>query len=312
MRWKIKSLIQNAVSMLPSSASYSVYYWIQRNLGALRSLEPIIGLDAGINIWKRIIKQEYDPVNKDFFEIGTGTATVIPLAYWLMGARQVVTVDLNPYLKIEIIKEHLRYIKNNKEKIEQNFGNLLFSRRYNRLLEFIEDPYFSENEFLKLCQIKYIAPCNANDTGIKPQSIDFYTSYTVLEHIPLDELARIIKEGNKILKKNGLFINVIDYSDHFSHSDKSISAINFLQYSDKEWNRYADNRYMYMNRLRHDDYLSLFSSNGHSILDVETNLDKQALDLLSKGLLPLDEKFKKKSMETLSIREASIVSRIKD
>ena len=51
---------------------------------------------------------------------------------------------------------------------------------------------------------------------------------------------------------------MVDYSDHFSHSDQTISSINFLRYSDDEWQRYAGNRYMYMNRLRHDDVLALF------------------------------------------------------
>jgi hypothetical protein len=33
--------------------------------------------------------------------------------------------------------------------------------------------------------------------------------------------------------------------------------------------RYAGNKYMYMNRLRHDDFLDLFKSFGQKIIEVE-------------------------------------------
>ena len=68
-----------------------------------------------------------------------------------------------------------------------------------------------------------------------------------------------------------LFIN-IDYSDHFSHSDKSISSVHFLQFSDGKCNKIAGNRYMYMNRLRHDDFVSLFQDlNNHILINEPTN-----------------------------------------
>ena len=101
---------------------------------------------------------------------------------------------------------------------------------------------------------------------------------------------------------------MIDYSDHFSHADESISAINFLQYSDAEWTRYADNRYMYMNRLRHDDVMRLFESSGHRVLAVTTHVDDRARALLEAGALHVDERFRDKSHEILSIRGSWVVS----
>ena len=51
---------------------------------------------------------------------------------------------------------------------------------------------------------------------------------------------------------------LVDYGDHFEHNDHRLSNINFLQYSDALWRVIAGNRYMYMNRLRHDAMLTLF------------------------------------------------------
>ena len=84
-----------------------------------------------------------------------------------------------------------------------------------------------------------------------------HISYTVFEHIPAPILSDILSEAQRVLRPSGLAIHLIDYSDHFAHSDASISAINFLQYDDAAWSRLADNPYMYMNRLRADDYPAL-------------------------------------------------------
>ncbi len=188
------------------------------------------------------------------------------------------------------------------------FGPLLIKERFDELQQALsKDSCFSASNILNLCRVNYIAPSDATNTHLPEQSIDFHTSCSVFEHIPLEALERILKEGNKIIKTNGLFVHRIDYSDHFSHTDQSISAINFLQYSDNEWNKFA-NRYMYMNRLRHDDFISLFESVGHHIIDAQTNTDSRSQELLRNGSLQLYERFKSKSEYMLAITSACIVS----
>lgn len=308
MHWKLKATIQNAASLLPSPVSHATYFWIQRHFGGLRRINPVSKLTDGIETWKRIIELDYDPSGKVFLEIGTGRVTLVPLAYWLMGAKKTITIDLNPYLKAELIKESLQHISDNNEEIRKLFGSLMHEDRINDLLHFIRNTSFSTSAFLDLCRINYIAPGNAANTTLPPQSIDFHTSYAVFEHIPLEVLKKIIYEGNKIIGNNGLFIHRIDYGDHFSYADKAISRINFLKFSDDEWKRYAGNRYMYMNRLRHDDYIRLFQSAGHRILAVDTYVDQQIQELLRSGNLRLNERFRAKSEDVLSITGAWIVS----
>ncbi len=235
MHWKLKAKIQSAVSLLPSSASYAAYYWIQRRFGGLKQTNPISRLTAAIETWKQIQGQHYAPAGKVFFEVGTGRVPLVPLAYWLMGAEKTITIDLNPYLKTDLVAESLQYISENKEEILSLFGSLLDRRRFDELLAFNRDSDFSVYKFLDLCRINYISPGDAADTRLPAQSIDFHTSFTVFEHIPLEILRKILEEGNRIIKNDGLFVHRIDYSDHFSHSDNTISAINFLKYSDDEW-----------------------------------------------------------------------------
>jgi len=229
----------------------------------------------------------------------------MPLAFWLMGAGRIITVDLNPYLKSEILAEDLRYMRENRPEIETMFGYLLDEDRLARLLDLPNVPL---ERVLAECCIEYVAPGDAANTGIPADSVDYHVSYTTFEHIPPDVISAILQEGSRIVRYAGLFVHCIDYSDHFAHSDNSISFVNFLQYSDAAWAAYSGNRYMYQNRLRHDDYLRLFQGAGHRLVKVETKIDRRSHELLTSGALQVNRKFQGKSVDTLATIDALIVS----
>jgi hypothetical protein len=306
MDWKLKAKLQNVISTLPANFSNSVYYWMQRNFGGLRKFSPVSRLAAGIETWKRIQSKGRSPFGKVFLEIGTGRVPLVPIAYFLMGAEKTISIDLNFYLKEELIAEQLIYMYENQEEILNLFGSLIVMKRFDSLLELVIKQKLSAEEVLNLCNIQYIAPGDAAKTNLPSQCIDFFTSYTVLEHISPEKILDIQREGNRLVKPNGLFVHFIDYSDYFSHSDKNICAINFLKYSNATWDRYANNRYMYMNRLRHDDFLNLFENTGNKIIEVSPNIDFQLKELLGKRSFKLDNKFSSKSIEILATTSAWI------
>ena len=309
MHWKLKSMIQRSVALLPSKMSYQVYYLIQRNMGGLRVHNPRSRLTAAVNICKQIIAQGQDPLDKIFFEVGTGRVPNIAIAYWLIGAKKTITLDINPYLKEELLRESLNYMQKHTEDIQNIFGPLLIKERFFKLMCLVKENHqMNVSDVFDLCKIEYLAPGDASCTYQPSESVDYHTSYTVFEHIPLKVLESILKEGNRIIRKNGLFIHTIDYSDHFSHSDHRISAINFLQYSDEKWAKLSGNRYMYMNRLRHDDFVRLFESSKQEVLDVKCHpYNKRVNKLLRNNSIQLDKKFKSKSEDTLKILGASFV-----
>ena len=312
MNWKLKAKIQNIISLIPGRSSYEVYYWLQRIFGGLKTINPTSELIAAINLWGKIKELNYEPREKVFFEVGTGRTPILPLALWLMGAKRIITVDINPYLKEKLIRESIKYIKNNRNEVKRLFGNLLDSDRFEILMNFYQADFFNLHSFFITFSIDYVAPGDASNTNLNNQSIDFHISFNVLEHIPSVSLNKIIKEGNRITKHSGLFIHYIDYSDHFWHSDKSISPINFLQYSDSMWGKIAGNRYMYMNRLRHDDFIAMFTLGGHYILLSVTDINKDIESLLENNFIKLDDRFKLKSRDILSIVGSWIISKKSD
>lgn len=301
MHWKMKARIQHAISMLPASASYGAYYWVQRRFGSLKRWNPVCKLVAGIETCRRLEAHGSSPRGKVFFEVGTGRVPLAPLAFWLLGAERTVTIDLNPYLKEELIVDSLRFMAERRDEMASLFGPSLDHARLDEVLKFGRQPQPSMDEFFEMCGIQYIAPGDAADSGLPPNSVDVHTSYTVFEHIPPDVLRAILVEGNRITRDDGLFVHKIDFSDHFSHTDRRICAVNFLQFSDRQWERFAGNRFMYMNRLRHADYVQLFESVGQEVISTEPNTDVRSLESLRTGRVQVDHRFRTRSEEELAI-----------
>jgi hypothetical protein len=107
MNWRLKAKIQNIVDLLPPSFSYPVYYLLQKYFGSLRGETPVNNLCAGIDICKIIEKLGRSIIGNTFLEIGTGRTINIPLAFWLIGAKEITTIDINSYLKEELVRKNI-------------------------------------------------------------------------------------------------------------------------------------------------------------------------------------------------------------
>lgn len=302
MKWKTKALVQNVIASLPNDISYKSYYFFQRTVGGLKNFNPTAKLIAAKKVWQQIIASEYKPIDKVFCEIGTGRIPIVPIGYFLMGAKKTVTIDLNPYMKLELLIESLDFMKNNPSIVRDALGDFFNKDRFELLMQIDISEQTNLETILKSLRIEYIAPGDARNIEVESDFFDFYVSCTVFEHVSQDVLYDIVKESRRVLKPNGLSIHRIDYSDHFSHSDKDISAINFLQYSDKTWDRYAGNRYMYMNRLRHSEFVKLFKDSGYTIEREQADHSDSVAQLLNH--FEVDTRFKNMSKEDLAITAA--------
>lgn len=309
MNWQTKAKIQKAVALLPPALSYAFYYRLQRQFGGLKQISPLMRLEAGINVCKRLTNQGQTPTGKTFLEVGTGRRLNMPIAFWLLGAEKVITVDLNPYLKHELVAGDMQFITANQTEVKRLFEGTRYDEDRLDALCSLSRRKWDLAALMHLCSFEYLAPGDAaNLKSIPNQSVDVHTSYTVLEHIPPETIKAILLEGNRILKDDGLFVHLIDHTDHFAHADKSISTINFLQYSDAAWQKTAGNRYMYMNRLRVDDFAAMVRDCHHTVLSIETELDQDAVNLLQASKLKLHQKFAEKPVNVLAARSSWIVS----
>jgi hypothetical protein len=308
MRWYIKAFIQNIISILPHSLSIKIYYIIQKKFGRLKTVDylAVTRLIAGLSIWEKIIKLNHNPSDKIFYELGSGKVPILPIALWLMGAKKIISIDKDLYFSKDLFFRFINYLKNNKENLSYILNNKLIDERLEKLLKY---PFEKNNDIRNTLKesfnIEFLSIENQNQQKINPKSVDFYISYSVLEHVNKQIINKILIESKNILKKTGLQIHFIDYSDHYAQTDKKISRLNFLKFSDWFWNIFYSNYFMYVNRLRHDDFIEIFNMNKLNVLDEEIFRDSSFAKFKKK--YKINYKFINKKESILNIMGAWII-----
>ena len=90
-------------------------------------------------------------------------------------------------------------------------------------------------------------------------------SNNVLEHVPSPDIVRMMHESRRILRRGGLAIHCVNCGDHYAHFDRSITTINYLTYSNRQW-AHRNNRLLYQNRLRPADFIRMAQNAGFEVL----------------------------------------------
>lgn len=303
MNWKAKAWLQRAIAALPNDASLAMYYWLQRRVGGLRGADPLVDMGYGVELLQRVRKAGKAVAGARFLEVGTGRRVNLPIAWWLCGAGQITTVDLYPYLKLELILEDVAALRKQPERLRQMLGADLVEARLALLLE-VRLEGLTLAACLEHFGIRYLSGVDASALPLEAGTIDIHTSNNVLEHIPGEVIPAILKDGCRVLSPGGIFVHRVDFSDHFARGNAGISSVNFLTFNQRDWDRIAGNRFMYMNRLRVDDMDHLFDAGGVAVAERDRHVDEQAAALLNDGQLRVDRAFEVKPVEVLATREA--------
>jgi len=102
----------------------------------------------------------------------------------------------------------------------------------------------------------------------------------------------------------------VDYQDHYSYADSSISVYNFLQYEAREWVRWSPSL-QFQNRLRHADYLAMYQDAGFDIVQDEPTAGS-AEDVRLVGALPLASRFQTADELGLATRNSLVTLKVDD
>ena len=253
--WKIKSLIFNFIDYLRlTKLLYFLQKYITKRSRIISSIESL-----NWKMHEEALKKY--KTNNVVFEFGAGKSLVQNLYLSNFVKRQIV-VDLYPMLDFELVdseREKLLEIEN--LRLRSKIKNLKDLENYG---------------------IYYIAPYDATKIHLSNKSIDACISTNTLEHIPKFDIILIFSELYKKLKDEGIVSLIIDYSDHYAHSDNNISLLNFLKFSNRQWKRYNHNIH-FQNRLRHYEYIDIFEKIGFRIIKenlffAEKNIPSLILD----------------------------------
>jgi SAM-dependent methyltransferase len=297
MKWQYKAAVARVCARLPLGDR--VYRLGQRHLGELRA-RPLVRLATQIDMLEWLTASGVVVRDSRVLEVGTGHMPIVPIGFYLSGARECFTVDLNRRVDWRLTRHCLEWMVSHSGEVASLYRAELvepavFAERFARLRELCHTP----RRFLECAGIHYLAPRDAADTGLPSASIDCHCSVTVLEHIAPGVLRDILVEAKRLLKPRGVALHFVDPSDHFAHADPSITLTNFLRYPEAEWLRIAGNEFAYCNRMRASDVMALAASLGFSVVRAETKVDERSVMSLRRGFR-VDARFAGYSAEDLA------------
>ncbi|MGB0176465.1 MAG: class I SAM-dependent methyltransferase, partial [Owenweeksia sp.] len=235
-------------------------------------------------------------------ELGSGWYPVVPVALFLAGAEEIVSIDVSSLMKrkgiLQTLKKFLEWYEQGKLEMLEPF---IQESRIQKLKE-LNDSVLSKKELLKELHLK-LQVRDARNTGFEADHYDLICSNNTFEHIYPVILKPIIQEFQRILRPGGIMSHFIDMSDHFAHLDDSISIYNFLQYSEKKWAR-IDNTVQPQNRLRLKDYREMYQELNITVIDEK--IRPGSVETVQQAVLHSD--YSQYSAEEIAISHAHLVS----
>jgi hypothetical protein len=258
---------------------------------------------------KRHLESYFSFVNSEkhsfsALELGTGWFPILPVAFYLCGARRIFTIDRTNLLSAQRVKEVIGFFIDYAKKDDlAKIVPWVQTDKVSTLRTIFENWKLSPiEELLEKLHI-YFMVCDARDTGLKPSSIDLFVSNTTLEYIPENSLQGIFDEFRRLASPGALMSHLIITSDHYADIDHSITPFNFLKYPKWLW-RLFNNTWHYQNRLRASDYCKLYQRSGFEVL--QTHDDLGSVNDLKKVRIAKD--FRHYSISDLLVIRTRIVS----
>jgi len=295
MSWKFKAHGLAVLSRLPGGRH--LYHTLQKCAGTNR-LDVRRDLNRAFELVDLTFQVAGRLQGADCLEVGTGWRPFVPFVLALGGARQVLTLDVNPWLTSAYALETWKSLELFLPEIAVNcrVPEHEVWDRYRR----VPRGACSFQDLFGPLNISYHYPGDARDTGLPNNSMDLVVSSNVLEHIPREIQTDIHRESARILRDEGLAVHRFNPQDHFATVDSKITHANFLQYSTEQWHWLGGSGLSYHNRLRSRDFREMFIEAGFDLVICRERIDQRSLETIRSGMLPIHPDFQRYTPEELA------------
>lgn len=225
MNWRLKIAAKVALSRL------GLPYDRWRGLGLFR-LGRMDRPDYALKIFDLHIRRAFPDGRLDgktVLEIGPGDSLASAVAARAHGAAQTLLVDAGAFASRDV-------------DLYRAMADALAAR--DLAAPDLTDAQTLE-DVLTRCSARYLTTGVEAFADLADGSVDLIWSHSVLEHIPLKQLPRLMAEMRRVLKPDGRMSHNIDFQDHLSH------GLNSLRFSEAVWESPTmRNAGFYTNRVR--------------------------------------------------------------
>lgn len=302
--WRVKGLVQKALSAMPGGTYVNDV--LQRTTGELRNVDATVDskvLDDWLVLARQLRELNVRIPGAVLVEVGTGWFPVLPLCFAAAGARACHTFDISRHLNPRLTARAIARLRLHLPRVAEVAGVTLeeVNARYELISGAPDIP-----AALDRAGVHYHAPADAARTSLEDRSADVVFSNSVLEHVPADGVAAILRESARIVSLSGVSLHSVNCADHYAYFDRSITPMNYLKYSGRQW-RLWNNRLLFQNRLRPADFLQLAEAAGLRIV-LSRSSPKQAL-LKALATLGVAEEFRRYAPEQLCATSVDFAGR---
>jgi hypothetical protein len=309
--WRVKVAAQTALSLLPGTIGYKANEACVRFLrGYVDRTDTDKRTEKGISNLA-LMRRETGISFPDatILEVGTGWHGIDLVLFYLVGARQIYTVDQYPHLTLQSIRSHTskivspRYLKELSQLapgVSQRAASLDW-RKWATLDGALRDLHVTAL-ISKSCRIDHL--------GLLAGAIDIFYSESVLHRIQERDLIALLKDvGGRLMSPGGVCFHRTDQCDINSHShvDTSLWRLAYLKYPDWFFDTFMSGRLNSQNRLRESDFIDLLASSGFHILFKESVIHEQDLEQMQH--FRVAKRFRGKSLEDLATVRSTLIGR---
>jgi SAM-dependent methyltransferase len=163
------------------------------------------------------------------------------------------------------------------------------------------------DRFLELANITYVAPGDATATGLPEASVDLFFADSVFEYVPLPLLHAFCREACRLLVPvKGRLCAMVGCGNDFSWFDKRLHILEYLKYSDAQWDRMVNNyNRNYYNRIREREFLDILIEHGATIDAIEHVLRPEHVEFVKS--IPLAERFRRFTPEQNAVVSTEVI-----
>ena len=307
MDWRMKLIGQKVLGGLPGTTGLRLHHVVQSRLGMIGDMSEEMRIEffgrSIENCQFLINNSDFQFAGKKVIEVGTGWHMSDSILFHLLGASEIHTCDILPHLESRLVFSMLETARQSISDIADGFGverDLLDERAENMLRA------NSLSELLSNANIHYHAPVWFHRWKPPQNDFDLFFSHSVLQRVPLPELAQYLSVARQALGANGLSCHVLHHNDHNFRHDSNIGELHYLRYSDRAYNLLQSRKFNFQNRMRHGEFLEFFKANGFQNIGAETvTVTSEAA-----GELKLAERFKSIPLDDLLITRTHLLSQL--
>lgn len=251
------------------------------------------------------------PLHASVLEIGTGWHGIDLVILKALGADRIHTIDHWRHLTWDALHASASLIRRGTESLQ--LSGLARTAQVAERLDTLLSAFSSEScleAVLYRWNIRYeiLPSCDISQTSKTVAPTDLFYSESVLQRIPIRQLARIIQYvSGKMLKQGGAVFARTDQKDIHTqaHVDSEAWGLEYLKYSDCVYHLMSSRKLNWQNRLRESDFVQLFLDSGIDVIHVESYVQEGDMERLKRTRLA--KRFRAHDLRDLATRASVLI-----